>query len=229
MLVLALDTTSRRSSAAVAQDGRVLLELAGDESRPQATRLPGDLQVLLAGAGVGLTDIDVFAVAAGPGSFTGLRVGISTMQGLAFAADRPLLGVSALEALATIAHDAGAAADSLTATWIDAWRGEVYAALYEGTRELEAPIVASPDALLRRLGTTRFIGDGIPPNTATIRAALGARATFPADLTPLLAGAVARIASRRAAEGDLPAADAIEPVYVRRPDAELARDARASC
>ena len=229
MLVLALDTTSRRSSAAVAQDGRVLLELAGDESRPQATRLPGDLQVLLAGAGVGLTDIDVFAVAAGPGSFTGLRVGISTMQGLAFAADRPLLGVSALEALATIAHDAGAAADSLTATWIDAWRGEVYAALYEGTRELEAPIVARPDALLRRLGTPRVIGDGIPPNTAPIRAALGARATFPADLTPLLAGVVARIASRRAAEGDLPAADAIEPVYVRRPDAELARDARASC
>jgi tRNA threonylcarbamoyladenosine biosynthesis protein TsaB len=228
MLVFALDTTSRRSSAALARDGRVLLERAGDEARPQATRLPGDLQVLLAEAGVALQDIDVFAVAAGPGSFTGLRVGIATMQGLAFAANRPLLGVSALEALARIAHETGGGTDRLTATWIDAWRGEVYAALYEGTREVKAPVVARPELLLSGPGTMRFIGDGIPPNAAGIRAALGDRATFCPDLTPLLAGAVARIASGRAAAGDRPAADAIEPVYVRRPDAELSRDARAS-
>jgi tRNA threonylcarbamoyladenosine biosynthesis protein TsaB len=229
MIVLALDTATPPGSCAIARNGVVLREIAGDPGVSHAARLPRDLMRILDDTGLTLAAVDVFAVASGPGSFTGVRVGIATMQGLAFAADRPLLGVSALEALATIADDAGDAAQGLTATWIDAWRGEVYAALYEGAREVEPPIVASPDVLLRRLGTTRFIGDGIPPNMATIRAVLGDRAGFCPDLTPLLAGAVARIASRRAAAGDLPAADAIEPVYVRRPDAELARDARASC
>src|SRR5688572_22479140 len=111
MLILALDTTTRVSSCAVARDGAVIREEAGDSSRPQAERLPGDLMSLLEHAGIALPDIDVFAVATGPGSFTGLRIGIATMQGLAFAASKPLVGVSGFDALAT------AAGSARVATW----------------------------------------------------------------------------------------------------------------
>lgn len=239
MLVLALDTTSRQGSCAVARDGAVLVEIGGDARLSQATRLPGDLQSVLAQAGLALDSIDVFAVATGPGSFTGLRVGIATMQGLAFAAHRPLIGVSALDALAAMASDGTTSADGRTspagglaptATWIDAWRGEVYAALYDGTREVQSPTVAAPSALLAGLAghDTLFIGDGVDAHRDAIVATLGASARFAPVASPLIAGAIARLATDAAAHGARPAPDAIRPLYVRRPDAELARDARTS-
>ena len=89
MLVLALDTTTSSGSCALARDGRVVREQVNDAPNAHAERLPGDLMSLLDGANLRLADIDVFAVATGPGSFTGLRIGIATMQGLAFAEGKP--------------------------------------------------------------------------------------------------------------------------------------------
>src|SRR5262245_21467161 len=120
------------------RDGRVLREIASDASKPQAARLPGELATLLAYVDMTLQAVDAFAIGVGPGSFTGLRVGIATMQGLAVATGRPLIGVSALDALAALASSP---AVHRVATWVDAWRGEVYAALYEGTREVGEPTV----------------------------------------------------------------------------------------
>ena len=84
------------------RDERVLREQVSDTSREQAERLPGELAALLERESVALQEIDCFAVATGPGSFTGLRVGIATMQGLAMATGRPLIGVSAFDALAML-------------------------------------------------------------------------------------------------------------------------------
>src|SRR5687768_6007638 len=102
MLVLALDTTARGGSCALARDGVVVCEEGRDVSLAPASRLPRDLRALLDHASASLHDVDIFAVATGPGSFTGLRVGIATMQGLAFAAGKPLIGVSAFDALASV-------------------------------------------------------------------------------------------------------------------------------
>jgi tRNA threonylcarbamoyladenosine biosynthesis protein TsaB len=214
MVILALDTTTAVGSVALAEQGAVLEIAALDPSRPVATRVPGDLMALLARHDMPLPQIDLFAVATGPGSFTGLRIGIAAMQGLALARRRPLIGVSAFDALASIA-DA-----PRVNVWIDAWRGEVYATEYENRVQLWSPIVAAPDQVLT---TTRhrdatFIGDG----------AVRYRDRLPRVIepTPLLAGAIATLAHARAAAGELPPPHAIRPLYVRRPDAELARDRR---
>lgn len=227
MLILALDTTTSAGSCALVRDGGVVREDASDRSRPHAARLPGELAGLLEATGVPLQQIDAFAVGTGPGSFTGLRVGIATMQGLAVAIGRPLFGVSALDALARMAHGGSAAPrPTSVATWVDAWRGEVYAALYRDGREVDPPTVARPDALLARLTgrTTLFTGDGASACAAQIRAALGDHARFTEPIAPLLAGTIGALAAAAFAGGARPDPDAIRPLYVRRSDAELARD-----
>ena len=232
MIVLALDTSTREGSCAIARDGEVREE-AGDAGRSQAEQLPHLLMSLLDRNGLSLGDVDVFAVATGPGSFTGLRVGIAAMQGLAFATAKPLLGVSALDALAAIAaadshRERGGATPRPVATWIDAWRGEVYAALYSEGREIEAPTVESPAAVLARLRDRPplLIGDAVPIYADLIRRTLPA-AAIAEPAAPLLAGMVARLALASARAGHRPEPDAIRPLYVRRSDAEISRDARA--
>ena len=143
MRVLALDTTTREGSLALVEDDRVIVERAGDPARSHAERLPGDLLRLLGETGVSASAIDVFAVAAGPGSFTGLRIGIATIQGLAFVTGRPIVAVSALEALAQ-ATSRGLLPGSIVAAWMDAHRREVFSALYQVA---EAPLFA-PDRLV---------------------------------------------------------------------------------
>jgi tRNA threonylcarbamoyladenosine biosynthesis protein TsaB len=226
MLTLALDTTTPAGSCALAASGVVLREVASDPSRSPAQRLPAEIMAILEREGVTLNDVDVFAVATGPGSFTGLRIGIATMQGLAFAAGKPLVGVSGFDALARIgeAEEWG----TQVATWVDAWRGEVYAALYDRGREIEAPVVALPELLLSRLqnAATLFIGDGARTYRDMIQTRLGEAGRVATAATPLLAGAIAILAGAAAARGDCPPPHAIRPLYVRRTDAELARDAR---
>jgi tRNA threonylcarbamoyladenosine biosynthesis protein TsaB len=229
MLVLALDTTTKGGSCAVARDGVVLREVEGDANRPHDARLPRDLMTILADAGIVLDAIDVYSVATGPGSFTGLRIGIATMQGLAFAASKPLIGVSAFDALArAVGEAASGTGRSRIATWIDAWRGEVYAALYEGGREVEPPTVEPPSALLRRLrgAPTMFAGDGAGLYRADIHEGLGAEALMAEPPLPLLAGTIALMATESRNAGSMPPPHAIRPVYVRRPDAVLALPSR---
>ena len=226
MRILALDTTARRGSVALVADGRVEAALASDGASPPATRLPADLADVLARAGVTLDAVDGFAVAAGPGSFTGLRIGISTMQGLAVATGRPLVGVSALDALAAIAAAAGPDDERDIMAWIDAWRGEVYGARYAAdATPLGEAIVGPPGAHLAAGRPGRLIGSGAAAHPEAV-AAFGEAVCLVEPLEPALAATLARLAAGSLAAGERPAPHAIRPIYVRRPDAELARDAR---
>jgi tRNA threonylcarbamoyladenosine biosynthesis protein TsaB len=223
MLILSLDTSTRAGSAAVLKDGAVLREVAGDGSSTHGERLPRDLIGLVEAAGVRIQDIELFAVAAGPGSFTGLRVGIATIQGLAMARGRKVTPVSTLEALARAPEPTG----SRTAAWMDAQRGEVFASLFApGGREvLIPPTSARPEATLAawraiaELGDVVFVGDGAVRYHDAIASTLpDARIEAP----PLLAAIVGRIAAEDPVRAVLP--HAVVPVYVRRSDAEIARD-----
>jgi tRNA threonylcarbamoyladenosine biosynthesis protein TsaB len=227
MITLALDTSTRTGGCAALRGDDVLAEVPGDASRSHAERLPGDLMAVLDRARLALAEVEVFAVATGPGSFTGLRVGIATMQGLALAANRPLVGVSVLDALARVAGAGGEDAGRV-ATWVDAWRGEVYAALYDGAREVERASVEHPESILaRRHGTrTLFIGDGAATHREIITHLMGAQGLLAPVLEPPLAGIIGRLARAEIAAGRRPGPADIEPLYVRRPAVELARNAR---
>jgi tRNA threonylcarbamoyladenosine biosynthesis protein TsaB len=237
MLVLALDTSSAAGSAAIVRDNGVLIERAGDGSRTHGERLPRELMAVLDEARVDLRDVDRFAVSTGPGSFTGLRVGIATIQGLAFAQKKLVVPVSSFEALALRPSALGQRPSrighrlSATAVWIDARRGEVFAALYdEDGRELVHATSLKPDATLDAwshalapLAHVRFVGDGAILYRERITARLGDRASLDADV-PTLAGRIGVIASGADDRAVLP--HAVVPLYVRRPDAVLAKEKR---
>jgi tRNA threonylcarbamoyladenosine biosynthesis protein TsaB len=224
MLVLALDTATRPGSCALARDGVILREHAGNGTVSHAARLPGELMTLLDSTGLRLPDIDAFAVATGPGSFTGLRVGIATMQGLAFAASKPLFGISALDALARIVGPA-----PRVAAWIDAWRGDVFAGLYEDGRPVHAPTVGRPRELVAQLHDLPavFVGDGVEAHLGAVSQLLTpGRHALASPLAPPAAGAVALLAMKAADAGHRPTAEMIRPLYVRRTEVEPAHDAR---
>ncbi|MCM3878854.1 MAG: tRNA (adenosine(37)-N6)-threonylcarbamoyltransferase complex dimerization subunit type 1 TsaB [Vicinamibacterales bacterium] len=228
MLVLALDTTTRHGSVALAHDGAIIDANVGDPAVTHGQRLPGDLTRLLDRRALHVRDIDLFAVAAGPGSFTGLRIGIATMQGLALANGRHIVGISALDALRHASGGEGGSGE--LAVWMDAHRGEVFSALYRGTSVVEGPTVEKPSDILQRwrgrYGDDRrplkFAGDGALAYGHLIRAVLPG-AGVPLEV-PMLAPSIAVLAGEQAQKGETVPPDAIRPVYVRRPDAELARD-----
>jgi len=220
----------------------------GDGSRSHAERLPAELIALLDAYGRSFADVDVFAVASGPGSFTGLRIGIATIQGLAFTCGKRVAAVSALDALARLAGSGFRAPGSRfpetrIGAWMDARRGEVFTAVYsipgddgattcdaDRIAVVEGAAVGTPALMLERLRTSEtsgplvFTGDG-----AVMYAEEIARA-FPAAIIVRpepIAGAIGLIAAGQAHRGETIDPAAVQPLYVRRPDAEVARDARA--
>ena len=224
MIVLGLDTTTRTGSLAVMRDG-LLLETAALPPGQPAASLPAEVGALIARHAIRIDQVSAFAVAVGPGSFTGLRIGVATMQGFAVAGRRPLIGVSGLDALAL---EAGS---GVVATWVDAWRGEVYAVWYRDGVAAGEPTVDEPGSVLAGMEPAhgahpvRFAGDGAERYRARIEEA-HAQWRVVETAAPLLAGQVARIACRRLEGGETGAPGAVQPLYVRRPDVELVRSAR---
>jgi tRNA threonylcarbamoyladenosine biosynthesis protein TsaB len=239
MLTLALDTSSAAGSAAIVRDDRLVIEREGDGSRPHGQRLPRELMTLLDAAQITLADVDLFAVAIGPGSFTGLRLGIATIQGLALTSGKRVVPVSTFEAFRLASHlgprtsDAGDRASTtkpLTGVWIDAHRGEVFAALYDADGAVvHEPTSLAPAPTLETwtaaIGHRRvvFAGDGAVKYRDAISARLGDTAEIPAAV-PLLAGGIGWIALREPFRAVRP--HGVAPLYVRRSDVELARDRR---
>lgn len=238
--ILALETATRRGSWALAEDGEIVAAAEGAGEHSHAERLPQALIELLAGRGLSIADVDGFAVATGPGSFTGLRIGIATVQGLAMAAGKQVIPVPTLDAIAEgAALEPEAKGLEYIAVWLDGQRREIFAALYamrareEGSdarvpallmppQSAKASFIAAEIADLIGDAHAGFAGDG----AHRYRTEFEALALREARLFPVrpIAPDLARLAWRRRDAAVLP--HAVAPVYVRRPDAELARDAR---
>ncbi len=228
MVLLALETVTPAGSLAIWRDGHVVAQV-GDTTTPHAARLPMVLVDYLASHGLSLTDVDRLAVVCGPGSFTGVRIGMACVQGLAVTRGLDVAAVSTLEALAEgwRAGMPGAPPQTVVAC-LDGMRGEVFFApfLWDGhqMRSGGEPVVGAPGpSVVEGLaGPVSVVGSGAVKYADVWRAA-GVDAVCDA-LEPLAASA-ARLAAGPAWPVTSP--HALRPVYVRRPDVELARERRA--
>lgn len=224
MKLLTIDTSTNTCSVALTCEGRLVGEYLLEMQRTLSERLLAGVELLLTGAGLTVQDMDGFGVALGPGSFTGLRIGIATVKGLAMAAGKPVAGFSSLAMLAMNLPWA----DAPVCPMFDARKKEIYTGLYR-TRELPEPIISdrvlSPETFLAQLdGPVIFVGDGAVRYRESIESLLGPRARFaPASVTQPRAAAGALLAEAEFARGSSVTAAALAPLYIRPSEAELAR------
>jgi tRNA threonylcarbamoyladenosine biosynthesis protein TsaB len=210
MRVLAVDTTSSLGSVALV-DGSVVRgeeHLTGSDTH--SVHLLPAIERLLLACEVDRRALDAFAVAVGPGSFTGLRVGLSTVQGLALAACRPCLGASVLDVLGFVSPGA-----TTTMALRDAFRGEVYWAAYDGEGRPTGPPRVGPlaDVLAQATPDTAFVGDAAASHHAAI-ANRFPRAGFPPFPT-FLAATLGLWAEPRLRAGLGYGPESLRPLYVR--------------
>jgi len=224
MKILALDTATRTCSVALTDGDRILGESLLSGRQHHTESLLRLVDELLGRAGLSLEMLDALAVSIGPGSFTGLRVGMSTAKGLAFAAARPVIGISTLEVLASQAG----AASGLVCPMLDARKEQVYTCLYEASAEgrlekMSAEVVADPGEWISNVPSQLlFVGDGARRYREMIRAKLGDGAGFAAGFTDVPRASVLAHIARESCLGDGSGrlAEAV-PLYVRKPDAEV--------
>jgi tRNA threonylcarbamoyladenosine biosynthesis protein TsaB len=229
---LALDTTTRSGSVAVLRDDHLLALVHGDASRTHGERLPGEIDRAVRNAQIALRSVELLVVATGPGAFTGLRIGLAAVQGLAMVLGVPVIGVSALDALALAVSERQPERPLTVSTWVDAQRGEVFAATHHwlqgGALDWRStePIVAAPAAVLADMRASQlrpdvFVGDAASRHADLIRA----EHDVPLHPAPdALAPYLGRLGQARARRGEAGPPHALQPLYVRRPDAELERE-----
>jgi tRNA threonylcarbamoyladenosine biosynthesis protein TsaB len=221
MIWLAVDTATRSLSVAVWTPDAAPVELTVESVPTHAARLMPAIAEVMAKAGVGWPDVDALAVTVGPGSFTGLRIGISTVKGLALATGRPVVGVGALEVLARQALPWSGDIRPM----LDARRGEVYTGTYRlgenGLGARDQPRVVAPDAALDGVRPeTLFIGDGAELHGELIRGRFPEGVRIAAhDRGVLRAATVAVIAAERFRGAGGLDPEALAPLYLRRADA----------
>jgi tRNA threonylcarbamoyladenosine biosynthesis protein TsaB len=237
--ILGFDTATRATSVALWSPGGLALEARDDPppgTRPRhTTRLMPLIVELLEQAGLGWDDIDRVAVGVGPGTFTGLRIGIATARGLAVARGLELVGISTLESLALGGIDAVAQGAIETgnetgidavAAFIDARRGEVFAAAWTPEHQpLMVPVALAPEALAERLGAlgarVLAVGDGAVEFTGVLQRSGALVAEGHSGLHRVTAINHCRLADGRPPDPS----GHVQPQYLRLPDAEIARRA----
>lgn len=221
--LLAVDTATQSCGVAIIGDGLARMELILNYGGTHTKQVLAAIDAALSLEGGSLTQIDAFAVTRGPGSFTGLRIGISTVKGLALATDKPIIGISSLEVLAhQVAGDA-----ARVCSMIDARRNEIYWCIYrredDGLVALSDEQVGPIDKLAPQVDKSCvFIGNAVHQyaarlpgfdNQAIQKACVADHTIRPAVL--------ARLAWRRFQAGDVDDTGCFSPVYLRKSDAEM--------
>jgi len=221
--LLAVDTSTRACSVAVVDQDRLACEITTGPAGTHSTHLLRLIRMALGLADMELNGLDGLAVCVGPGSFTGLRIGVSTVKGLAFASAMPVAGVSSLEALAQPCLPW----PHLICALLDARQAEVYAARYRARdrrleREGREVVLPIEDALDGIHEACLFVGDGARRYRESIGSKLGPLAFFANSSQDIIrASTVAALARRQFELKEIEDLDHLVPRYVRQSDAEL--------
>src|ERR1700722_3707693 len=234
MLILAVDTSTRTGSAALLRDSEILAQVSGYEETPYSTRLFRDIAALQDRTNFRLDQVDLFAVAAGPGSFTGLRVGLTAVKAWAEVHEKPIAAISGLEAIAaeSLAGQATVASNTQwIAPFLDARRGQLFGAIYrrisgDATRlalDSDESIVSVDEFLqmvkeksAQSIQLVSPTPEGLP--LARVREILQDASIL--QVSAALAPAIGRLGFERAKRGELVDSMRLDANYVRRSDAE---------
>ncbi len=222
-VILAVDTTTPAGGVAILRGTKLLAEINQDSPATFSGRLLPSIEFALRSSGLKIQDVEGFAVAAGPGSFTGIRIGLSTVKSFAFSSGKPVAVVSTLTALA---HKLRHPPNRLVCPLLDAKKNEIYAALFESKENTLQEIVSqgaySPDTFFSRLPAHRiihFIGSGVDIHRFLIfqyfkdKARLSKRSSFIAYEVGLLGFGILR--QKRGVD-----IHHVEPIYLRKSQAE---------
>lgn len=232
MNILAIDTSTSFASIAVAVDEQIVAESLLNTDRTLSARLVSEIERLITTAGKSIADIDLFAASIGPGSFTGVRGGVATIQGLALAVGKPCAGFSSLALLAmnfSLSH-------TLICPLLDARKSELYAALYDCSAAIPVPRIADcvlpPATFLDQIAAATaeqviFVGDGARRYHDQIAERLGDQAVFaPFPLHSPHAANGILLARHTVQQGESLEPRQLLPVYLRASDAEINRDSK---
>lgn len=224
MKILAVESSGMVAAVAIVREGKVMGEFLLDHRRTHSQQLMPLIDQLLGSLGMKLMDIDIFAVSKGPGSFTGLRIGISTVKALAQALGKPAIGVPTLDGLAYNL----VIRDGLICPIMDARREQVYTSVYRSSNRLERledymgiPAMELVQKLREYHEPVIFNGDGVPAYWDIIKRELGGKAIMaPSNLLMQRASSIACLALEMAQAGQIQNYIDLLPFYLRKSQAE---------
>lgn len=227
LTILALDTSSRATSIAVSRGEKLLRSISAPADEKRSERLWSDVQSLLTELDLAIGDVDVFSVCVGPGSFTGLRVGMAAVKGFSAASSKPIVGVTSLEAAAFAASPA-----LFVCSMVTAYKGDVYSQLFSFDRDgvpiaQNAPMVSTFDKALERVADVNELvlaGDGAEAGVDGSMSngqqlSQKKRAIKRADHN--VAEDLARLALLKSARGEVETAESLKACYARPAEAEI--------
>jgi tRNA threonylcarbamoyladenosine biosynthesis protein TsaB len=223
MKILAIETSTRVGSVAIVEDESLIAEYTLNVVATHSERLLSAVDHILSDSRITIQEIEGFAVSLGPGSFTGLRIGLSTVKGLALATGKGVVGVPTLDVLA---HNL-AFTHLLVCPLLDARKEEVYTALYKGDgkgmlRKLTPDLALKPDDLLERIKEpVIFLGDGVQAYRDKVIHFQGDHLFAPSYLNQPRASVLAKLGLEKFRQGEILKEEEILPLYCRAPEAEI--------
>jgi len=224
--ILAIDTSTKTGSLALLEGENLLAETFLNINITHSETLLLSLQDMLANCGISMEEIDLFALTVGPGSFTGIRIGVSTVKGFALALGKPVVGISTLEAMAWNFPFSSVQ----VVPFLDARRGEVYSARFAwsdgGFARLEEDCARSPEEVLHTIGGDAIlVGDGTDKYNKLIYNRLGTRGLMaPSSHAYVRASIIAILGHEKYLKGEILNLDSFVPLYLRKSEAEVNRE-----